>query len=208
LAVSRAIGVAFVLLRGKGNRRLIDVDGRLRGVDRRSLNLELSLLAGDCGARRGDVGFGLVERHPEIALIDPRQYPSGLDALVIADEHLMQVTRDFGRDGRVVGLHVSVIGRDQEAADHPVIPAVPHRAGENRHRGASHQQPAEIELFYNRGIRCIRAEVFLWVRHQILDGIAGGNRTLGLECGGMAGHDGYSLMAFAPAHLGNLIFSK
>jgi hypothetical protein len=29
-------------------------------------------------------------------------------------------------------------------------------------------------------------------RQQIPDGVTGWNRTLGLECGGMLGHDGYS----------------
>jgi len=44
------------------------------------------------------------------------------------------------------------------------------------------------------------------VRHQIPDAVADGTGRSTSNAGGMAGHDGYSLMAFAPAHLGNLIF--
>src|SRR5258708_13955720 len=35
------------------------------------------LLASDRSARCGDVGLGLIERHPEIALVDPCQYLPG-----------------------------------------------------------------------------------------------------------------------------------
>jgi hypothetical protein len=120
-----------------------------------------------------------------------------LYALVIADQHLMEVTRDFGRDGGVVGLHVSIIGRYQIAADRPVVPTIPRRAGKDRHCGAGHQHLAEIEPLYSRGVRCILADVFWRVQHEIPRGVGEWNRTLVLECGGMAGHDGYSLMAFS-----------
>ena len=88
VAGRREIGVALVVLRGEGRRRPVDVDGRLGGVDHRLLNAELGLLAGDRGSRGGDVGLGLVERDLEIALVDPRQHLAGLDALIVADQHL------------------------------------------------------------------------------------------------------------------------
>ena len=43
------IGVALVLLRGEGHRGLVDIEGRLCGVDHRLLDVELGLLAGDRG---------------------------------------------------------------------------------------------------------------------------------------------------------------
>ena len=76
---------------GEGLGRCVDLYGRLRGIDHGLLNVELSLLAGDCGLRRGDVGLGLVEGHLEIAVVDPRQYLTGLDTLIVADQHVRQV---------------------------------------------------------------------------------------------------------------------
>ena len=125
------IGVALVLLGGESRGGLIDLDGRLGGVDHRLLNVELGLLAGDRGAGGGDVGLGLVERDREVALVDPRQHLAGLDLLIVADQHLMQVARDLRRDGGVVGLHIGVVGRDQILADGPVVPAIPGRAGQH-----------------------------------------------------------------------------
>ncbi len=102
------------------------------------MNAELGLLARDRGIRRGDIGFDLVERYLEIALVNPRQYLAGLDGLIVADQHLAQISGYLGRDGGVIGLHISVIGRDEILADSPVIPAVPRRAGKHRDCRASH----------------------------------------------------------------------
>jgi len=102
------------------------------------LNAELRLLAGDRRMRRGDVGLSLVERNVEIAFVDPRQHLTGPDTLVVADKHFMEVARDLGCDGRVVGFHISVIGRDQIAADGPVVEAVPARTSERRDRRTCH----------------------------------------------------------------------
>ena len=129
------IGVALVLLLGEGLGGGIDVECRFGGVDHRLLHLELGALARDRGFGGGHVGLGLVKRHPEIAIIDFCQHLAGRDALVVADQHVTQVAGDFWRDGGVVGLHIGVVGRNQETADGPVIPAVP--AGGNEDDGCS-----------------------------------------------------------------------
>jgi len=74
------IRVALVLLGGESRRRVVDLDGGPGGVDHSLLNAELGLFAGDRGIGRSYVGFGLVERHLEVALVDPRQRLAGVDA--------------------------------------------------------------------------------------------------------------------------------
>ena len=108
----------------------------LRGVDHRLLDVELGLLAGDRGLRRRHVRLGLVERDLEVAVVDPRQHLAGRDALIVLDQHLMQIAGDLRRDGGAVGLHIGVVGRHQILADGPVIPAIPGRARQRGDRRA------------------------------------------------------------------------
>jgi hypothetical protein len=96
----------------------------------------LGLLADDRGLCRCDVGPRLVERHLEVALVDPGQHLPGADTLIVADLNFAQIAGDLGGDRGVVGLHISVVGRDQISADSPVIPAVPDRAGQHGRRRA------------------------------------------------------------------------
>ena len=145
------IGVALVLLRGEGHRGLVDIDGRLGGVDHGLLNVELRLLARDRRLRRGDIGLGLVERDLEVAVVDPGQHLAGLHMLVIADQDPIEVAGNLRRDGGVVGLHIGVIGGDQKVPDGPVILAIPGRAGQHGQRRTGQQQLAEIEFLRGRG---------------------------------------------------------
>jgi len=108
------------------------------GIDYRLLNPELGLLADDRGLRRCDIGPRLIERHLEVALVDPGQHLSSGDTLVVADQHFAQVAGNLGSDGGVVSLYIGVVGRDQILADGPVIPAVPDRAGQHSCRRAGH----------------------------------------------------------------------
>ena len=134
--LSGQIGVALVLLRGEGHRGLVDIDGGLRGVDHRLLDLELGLLAGDRGPGRRHIRPGLVERDPEVAVVDPGQHLAGCDALIVLDQHLLQIAGDLWRDGGVVGLHIGVVGRHQILADGPVVPAIPGGARQHGDRRA------------------------------------------------------------------------
>ena len=63
-----------------------DVGGTL--FDQRLLQGDLGVEVAHRGFGRRDVGLGLVERRPEIAIVDPCQQLPGLDRLVVADQHL------------------------------------------------------------------------------------------------------------------------
>ena len=128
------IGIAPAVLRGERHIRLVDHDRRLGGVDHGLLNLKLGLLAGDLCLGGPDIGSGLLERDPVVAVVDPRQHLARLDALIVLDQHLLKIARDLRCDGGAVGLDVGVVGGDQILADGPVIPAIPARAGQHRHR--------------------------------------------------------------------------
>ncbi len=147
-------------------------------VDHRLLHLELGALARDRGFGGGHVGLGLVERHLEIAIIDSCQHLAGLDALVVADQHVTQVAGDFWRDGGVVGLHIGVVGRNQETADGPVIPAVPAGGSEDDGCSAREQdllEPAATCLSLKRRGRCLHG-----LRQQLLH-FVGRDLAFGLE---------------------------
>jgi hypothetical protein len=57
-----------------------------------------------------DVGMGLRQRGPEIAIVDPRQQLTGLDRLVVADQHVSNIARDLRRDDGRIRLHIGVVG--------------------------------------------------------------------------------------------------
>jgi len=141
------IGIALVLLRSEGRRRAVDIQCRLGRIDNRLLHVELGLLAGDRGFRGGDIRPRLIERDLVVAVVNSRQHLAAMHALVIASQYFAQIAGDLWRNGGVVGLHVSVIGRDQETADGPIIPAVPGCAGKHRDGGCRHQKPLEADLF-------------------------------------------------------------
>jgi len=177
--------VALVLLLGEGLGGGIDVECRFGGVDHRLLHLELGALARDRGFGGGHVGLGLVKRHPEIAIIDFCEHLAGRDALVVADQHVTQVAGDFWRDGGVVGLHIGVVGRNQETADGPVIPAVP--AGGSQDDGCSAREqdllePAATCLRLKRRGGCLYG-----LRQQLLH-LVGRDLAFGLERLGMLAH--------------------
>ena len=141
------VGIALVLLLGEGRRRRVDIERRPGRLDNRLLHVELGLLARDRGFCGGDVGLGLIERDLEVAVVDPRQHLAGLHALVVAGQHFVKIAGDLRRDRGVVGLHVGVIGGDQETADRPVVPTVPGCAGQQRDRGSRHQEPPKLAPF-------------------------------------------------------------
>jgi len=181
------IGIALVVLRGERHVGLVDQDGRPRSVDHGLLDFELGLLAGDHRLGGSDIGAGLIERDPVVAVVDPRQHLAGFDALIVLDQHLLEITGDLRRDGGAVSLDVGIVGGDQILADGPVVPAIPPRTRQHGKRRLRHQQFADIELFHHDRRRhgCDVDQV------RGREGpyrVVGWNRLLGPEGSGMDGH--------------------
>ena len=187
------IGVALVLLLREGLCGSVDIDGRLCCGDHRILNIELRLLARDRRLRGGDIGLGLVERDAEVAIVDPGQHLACLHMLVIADQNPVEIAADLRRDGGVVGLHIGVIGGDEEAPDGPVIVAIPAGPRESGDRYTREQELAKAKLLAAGRGRCGGQET---LRRR------GRNHSgLSLGRGGVHGHGRLP-------ELGNLTISK
>ena len=116
------VGVAGVVLLGEGFVRLVDPDGRPGGVNHRLLSLEGCLLVGDRCLCCRDVSICLFESDFEVSIINAGQHLPGLDLLVVGDWNVRDIARHLWRDGRVVGLDISVVGRDLKAPHRPILP--------------------------------------------------------------------------------------
>ena len=138
--------------------------------DQRLLQRDLRVEVAHRGFGRRDIGLGLVERGPEIAVVDPRQQLSGLDLLVVADQHLGEIAGDLWRDDRGVGLDIGVVGRFQ------VAPGGADSRGRNPRHRRRRAPPASAErraldrlprraqtgfYLYIRNIRKIRHDILL-----------------------------------------------
>lgn len=129
---------------------VVEVGDGPGAIDHRLLDFELCHLAGDRGFCCHHIGCGLIERHLEIALINPRQDLTGLNRFIVAGQNLVNIPGDFCRHGRIVGFHVSVIGGDELLADGPMIPSVLGAASQQR-RGREHKRHApDIEFLWHR----------------------------------------------------------
>ena len=89
------------------------------------------------------VGSRLVERGPQVPVIDPRQDLPSLDRLVVVHQHLGDVAGDARRDDDRVGLHVGVVGLDLEPADLPVAHAECRRRDEAKRPGQAGKRPLQ-----------------------------------------------------------------
>ena len=62
-------------------------------LDDRLLQGDLRIEVADRGFGCGDIGIGLLQRGPEVAVVDLGQELPGLDRLVVADQHLARCSR-------------------------------------------------------------------------------------------------------------------
>ena len=120
-AIGRQRGVAPIVLLGESRLGLIDGDGRACAVDQRVLGVQRRPPVGDPGRGSGDAGLRLRQRDVEVAVVDARQHLAGFDRLIVVDQHRAQVAGDLGGDGRVVRLHIGVVGGNLEAAHRPIL---------------------------------------------------------------------------------------
>ncbi|MHC2382040.1 hypothetical protein ACVMFA_005252 [Bradyrhizobium liaoningense] len=107
-------------------------------LDDRLLQLELGIDVAHGGFGSRDVGAGLIERRPEIAVVDLGQQLACLDLLVVTDQHLGDVAGHFRRDDRGIGLHIGVVSGFEVPAGLQIVVAIV--AG---HRDAEDQRQAD-----------------------------------------------------------------
>jgi len=140
ITVFSQYGVALIILLRIDERRLIRGDLLAVLFDDEPLLGDLLIERLNARLRRRDVGASLVKRSVVIAWIDARNHLPGLDRLVVVDRHFGDIARHFGADQDRVRLYVSVIGRDQKAADRPVVVAVTCGRRDKQQRPAGDQQ--------------------------------------------------------------------
>jgi hypothetical protein len=122
----------FLYREGQGGFGVFDfgfclLDLRLLLVDRRCDPLQIGLVLCDLGLR-------LLQRHLVFPIIEPRHHRTGFHRLVVADEHLRDVTGDAGRDGDLVSLQIGVVRGFKKTSDRPPMPAVEPDAGQDDER--------------------------------------------------------------------------
>ena len=96
--------------------RLGLIDRGLLGHDLAADAIDGRLLGRDLVARRGD-------RELEVAVVDGGDHVAFVDAGVVLDRDARDVAGNLGGERGVVGAHIGVIGRLDEATDRPVAVA-------------------------------------------------------------------------------------
>ena len=110
--------------------------------DQRLLQRDLRIEVFHRGFGARDIGMGLVQRGPEIAVVDPRQQLAGLDLLIVADQHLGEIAGDFWGDEGGVGFDIGVVGRFEVAPVGEVAVAEVAGAGDAERHGERQGRPA------------------------------------------------------------------
>ncbi|MGY4419787.1 hypothetical protein ACVWY2_002212 [Bradyrhizobium sp. JR6.1] len=106
------------------------------------LQFDLRVEVLDRGFRSRNVGPGLVQRGLEVAVVDPCQQLTGLDRLVIRDQHFGDVAGNLRRDDRGVGFHIGVVGRFEVAAGRDIVVAERGGSGDAEGGGRGQALPA------------------------------------------------------------------
>jgi hypothetical protein len=102
------------------------------GSPPRALFRELRLKGVDLGLTGLNFGPGLVQRGPQVPVVDTRQYLAGLDRLIILDQHRRYIARHPRRDDGRIRLHIGIIGGDHETRSAPVVRRRGHRQNQYR----------------------------------------------------------------------------
>jgi hypothetical protein len=88
------------------------------------LQLKLRRQIGDLVLSRFAVRDRLVQRRPQVTIVDSRKDLTGLHRLVVIDQHLGDVAGDAGCDDDRVSPDVGVVGFDLKPPNLPVMLAV------------------------------------------------------------------------------------
>lgn len=137
-------------------------------LDDRLLQFELGIDIAHRSFAGGDIGACLVEGSLEIAVVDLGQRLACPNRLVVADQHLCDVTGHLWCDDRGVGLHIGIVGGFEVAARFQVIVAIVagHRDADRQRqsdRCSSDRLPGWVQTDFVISFRDIRS-----VRHGIL----------------------------------------
>ena len=124
--------------------------GRLRGDKLRARLLDSRFLGGDLVRHARDGGFlgrdllaRGIDRQPIVAIVDGGDHVAGMHVGIVGDRHARDIAGDLGGKRRVVGLHIRVVGGDQETADRQIVVAEPSAgAGSREHDRGEHKLAA------------------------------------------------------------------
>ena len=108
--------------------RCVDLGGLLLDDRLLQLDLGIEIVYGGLGGR--DIGMGLIQRGPEIAVVDAGQELAGLNRLIVGNRDFRDVAGDLGRNDGRIGLYIGVIGRFQVAPGGEIVVAEIGRGGD------------------------------------------------------------------------------
>ena len=124
---------------------------RLGLRDRGLLRFDLLADARDCRLLGGELVARGVGRQPVITVVDAGDHVAGMNIGVVGDADRRNVAGNLGRQRRRVGMHISVVGGDDEPAGCEPVVAVPAAGGE--HDGRRHpDQGLPRQLAAGRGL--------------------------------------------------------
>jgi hypothetical protein len=103
-------------------------------LDGRFLGGDLVRHARDGRFLRRDLLARGIDRQPIVAVVDRGDHVTRMHVGIVGDRHVRDIAGDLGGQRRVVGLHISVVGGDQETADRQIAVAEPSAgAGSGEH---------------------------------------------------------------------------
>ena len=112
-------------------------------LDGRFLRRDLVRHARDGRFLRCDLLARGIDRQPIVAIVDAGDHVAGTHVGIVGDRHARDIAGDLGGERRVVGLHVRIVGGDQEAADRQIVVAEPAAgAGGREHDRGEHKLAA------------------------------------------------------------------
>ena len=121
---------------GRGKLRPSLLDGRFLGGDLVRHARDGRFLCCDFLARG-------IDRQPIVAVVDGGDHFARMHVGIVGDRHVRDIAGDLGGKRRVVGLHISVVGGDQETADRQIAVAEPSAgAGSGEHDRGEHKLAA------------------------------------------------------------------
>ncbi len=100
-----------------------------------------------------------IDRKAVVAVVNSGDDVPGVDVGIVGHRDAGEISRHLGGERRIIGLHISVIGRDHEAPDRQIIIAVPSSPTDRENGHYGHSDPAAVRSFFqsipSRGCRSL-----------------------------------------------------